>query len=72
MTEEVETTDEAPQRSLIVQIQFDAENIYSSRIDRPAGQDDEGFATAVAQIVERTVALHLGALPVLAKQEVSA
>lgn len=62
-----------PERSLIVQMQFETEGeeptIYVSRLEHPYGTEPVQYAKGVAETVERTALLHLGALPVLAKVE---
>lgn len=65
-------------RSLIVQLQFEQfagdpnSEKYISRLEYPDTLTADQYAKVVAETVERTVLLHLGALPVLAKQEVAA
>lgn len=65
--------DADPARSLIIQLQFETEgspNVnYSARVDQPAYVQPADFAKSISEIVERTTLIHLGALPVLAKQE---
>lgn len=81
MTEETPVPTEAPttppERTLYVQMTFDAgdgseKKNYANILDHPAHYTPEQYAKEVAERVERTVLLHLGALPVLAQVEVPA
>lgn len=86
MTEEITTTEEGetapeapitpPERSVVIQMQFETEgqqaDIYNARVDHAYGSQDADFAKGLAEIVERTALLHLGALPVLTKVEAAA
>lgn len=42
---------------------------YAASITRPDGMSDTDYAKAIAETVERTVLLQLGALPILQKVE---
>lgn len=63
-----------PQPTLRVHLKFDkgddspAVN-YANILDHPATLTAEQYAKVVAEQVERTILLHTGALPVLAKVE---
>lgn len=66
-----------PARSVIVQLQFEVEgepspDIYNASVEQPHGAQPADFAKALAEIVERTALLHLGALPVLTKVQAPA
>lgn len=64
-----------PERSVIIQMQFETEGqqptIYNARVEHAHGTQPVDFSKNLAEIVERTALLHLGALPVLSKVEVA-
>ena len=65
-----------PARSVIIQMQFETEGeqpaVYNARVEHSEGAKAIDFSKSLAEIVERTALLHLGALPVLSKVEVPA
>lgn len=67
---------EPPKRSTSIRLDFEAEGekdvTYGSKLDHPYGADPAQYAKTIGEYVERTVLLHLGALPVLQKVEVPA
>lgn len=74
---ETDLMEPTPERSLIIQMQFSDgtaadPTTYATKLDRPDTFTAEQYAKEVAERVERTVLLHLGALPVLAKVEATA
>lgn len=73
--EQVEPSQPPAPLTTIAHIEFnDPEGIieagpYAASIARPAGMTDADYAKAIAETVERTVLLQLGALPILQKVE---
>ncbi|MBT2484782.1 MULTISPECIES: hypothetical protein [unclassified Microbacterium] len=65
---------EPPKRSTSIRLDFETEGekdvTYGSKLDHPHGADPAQYAKTIGEYVERTVLLHLGALPVLSKVEI--
>lgn len=65
-----------PARRVDIRMTFKVEGepdvAYSSSLDHPYGADPSQYAKVVAEIVERTAMLELGALPILKKVEAAA